>query len=116
MKTNIVLLSLALSLPATMTAFAHPSPEPGARIIETLQLDEGRAEEVKQIMTAFHEKRETLQREVRQEMKALRQEQQTQLEAILTEEEMAALKQIRSEKRQHHKTNMHEKRLPHNQH
>ncbi len=112
MKTNIILLSLTLLLPATAT-LARPAPEPGKHIIETLQLDDGRAEEVRQIMAASHEQRQALHKEVRQKMKALHKAQQSKLEAVLTDEEMAALKEARQERRHQRKSKMHGKHRHH---
>lgn len=103
MKTQMKLL--AASLPLTLTlALAlpvnakPPSEKHHEHVIEALELDDGRAEEVRQIMQSYHEQKRALHREVREQMKALHADKQERLGKVLTEEEMAKLKEMKAER------------------
>ena len=74
MKIYPLLLTLTLALPLSMVANAHSTPEHRfEHLVETLNLDDGRAKEVRQIMESFHEKNRAVHQKARQEMKKLKE-------------------------------------------
>ena len=82
-------LLLALLVTSTAALAQHPPPGPPPRvdIAKVLNLDATRAEQVKAIMQATHQKMEV----VRAQMEAIRRDTDTQLAAVLTPDELEKL-------------------------
>ncbi len=91
MKTVIQSLLLSACL-VSVGAIAAPERAPGAATLAGLALDAEREAEVQTIMTHFHEQRRALRKTHREDMRALYQDHRAALSAVLSEEEMAALK------------------------
>lgn len=91
MKTVIQSLVLSACL-VSVGAIAAPDRAPGPAMLTGLALDAEREAEVQTIMTHFHEQRLALRKAHREDMKALHQDHRAALSAVLSEEEMAALK------------------------
>ena len=103
MKLSTLLIAASLALPFTLPAAAYSAGEHrGEKLIETLQLDDARADQVRQILQSSKEKREQLHRDTKKAMKQLHADTQQKLKQILTEEEIAQLEELRAQKRKEH--------------
>lgn len=108
MKIAALIMAGTLALPLSLPAAAHGSGEHRAdKVINALELDDGRAEEVRQLMQDFHAKVRAHREKARAELKPMHEEHRQQLQQVLTEEEMAELDELKSrmKSRKHKKPN-----------
>ena len=86
--SRTLLLSLLLSSSTAFAQMPPGAPPPRVDIAAVLNLDATRAEQVKAIMQATHQKMEV----VRAQMEAIRRDTDTQLAAVLTADELEKLR------------------------
>lgn len=116
MNVRTLLLATTLALPLAVPVAAHPSHEGKAeKLIESLNLDDGRAEEVRQILQRFHEQQRSVYEQAKESMKELHKTKHEQLQQVLTEEEMEKLKAMKSGAHGKHHKHGKEKRPMHDQ-
>jgi len=81
---------IALAIP--FTAVAGDADEKADKIAQELGLDDERAAQVEQIITNYHEGKE-----------ALKEQKKEQLKAVLSEDEMDKLKELKDAKKDDHR-------------
>jgi phosphoserine phosphatase len=116
MNVRTLLLVTTLALPLAIPVAAHPSHEGKAeKLLESLNLDDGRTEEVRQILQHFHEQRRAVHEQAKERMKELHKAKHEQLQQVLTEEEMEKLKAKKSAMHAKHRKHGKEKHPMHDQ-
>lgn len=101
-------LLIATLLVVSPIVIAEPG-NPGQgfdRVVERLQLDNARADELRTIFREGNEARRALRESYREQHRALKESQREKVEGVLTEEELKALKDMmkkhRKKMRRHH--------------
>lgn len=103
MKLSTLIIAASLALPLAVPAAAHnPGDHRGEKLIEALELDDARADEVRKVLQATREKREQLHRDTRNAAKQIHAQSREQLKQILTKEEIARLDELKAQKRKAH--------------
>lgn len=107
MKKWLIALTLLTGLSGVAYAGAQHHEKMVNKLIEKLELDDGRANEVRSILDASREQKAALREEMREKKKVIHANTKQNLATVLTEEEMAKFEKIMEKKRkkmkEHHR-------------
>lgn len=109
MKKWLIALTLLSGLSGVAIAGGQHHEKMVTKLIEKLELDDGRASEVRAILDASHEQRKALREEMREKQKALREVTKSNLATVLTEEELEKFEKMLEKKREKMKEKKHDK-------
>lgn len=101
MQFKPILGGLVLATTLPMSAFAG-SKDKTENIIDALNLEGDRAEQVQEIMNDYHEQRDEVKERAHSQIKELKKQKEQQLEAVLTDEEMDQYESMMEAKKDWH--------------